>query len=335
MNENQQPFVLTLGAGSAGKRHARNFANLGCKVWAFDPRQDRITEAKEQAIIERGFTRLDEALEAGDYSGIAIASPPRFHAEHIQLARERALPVLCEKPLALAETETRALTPHLDHVLLTYTYRWWPPVIDLRKRIEQGAIGKPLSARFLMSAHLEDWHPWERYQDFFMACASDGGGALLDESHFIDLLLWIFGRPEWVWGDVAHVSTLEIETDDCVELIAGYSNGLRANLHLDLVGRPHAREIVVTGERGTLAWSYEENALRWGREPTGNWERTSYSCERNDMFIGAAREFVAMMKGSGDRPSCTIADGAAALKIADAARQSAREGKRISLNWQV
>jgi predicted dehydrogenase len=41
-----------------------------------------------------------------------------------------------------------------------------------------------------MSAHLADWHPWERYQDFFMAQAALGGGALLDESHFLDLMLW-------------------------------------------------------------------------------------------------------------------------------------------------
>ena len=58
---------------------------------------------------------------------------------------------------------------------------------------EANAVGGLRHARFVMSAHLADWHPWERYQDFFMASRDQGGGALLDESHFIDLMLWFFG----------------------------------------------------------------------------------------------------------------------------------------------
>ena len=59
------PHILILGAGSAGKRHARNLRALGCRVSAFDPRED-------------------------------IASPPVFHVDQVLAiaARQRALDAL-------------------------------------------------------------------------------------------------------------------------------------------------------------------------------------------------------------------------------------------------
>ena len=35
---NSKRHILVLGAGSAGKQHARNFRELGCQVSVFDPR---------------------------------------------------------------------------------------------------------------------------------------------------------------------------------------------------------------------------------------------------------------------------------------------------------
>ncbi len=87
----------------------------------------------------------------------------------------------------LAQVAARASVP----VLMGYTWRWWPPLIDVRRQLADGAIGTVRHVQFHMSAHLADWHPWERYQDFFMARRELGGGALLDESHWIDLMLWL------------------------------------------------------------------------------------------------------------------------------------------------
>ena len=73
-----------------------------------------------------------------------------------------------------------------------------------------------------MSAHLADWHPWEQYQDFFMAKKNLGGGALLDESHWIDLMVWFFGLPQSIIGKVEKISDLDIETDDNVDFLSLY-----------------------------------------------------------------------------------------------------------------
>lgn len=325
---------MVLGAGSVGRRHLRNLAALGARVSAMDPRGDRLDEAASEVALIARHTSSDAAFASDGIDGIVIASPPNFHVEQSIAALARGLPVLLEKPvspdLASAERLESAVQAARAPLLLGYSYRWWPPLREVKKLLEDGAIGRPLHARFVMSAHLADWHPWERYQDFFMASRELGGGALLDESHFTDLMLWFFGTPSSVSARVEKLSDLEIETDDNVDAIVAYDSGLRASIHLDLFGRPHEKYISITGTEGTLYWSFDPNRVRIGTEAGQTWEDRTYRFERNDMFVGTAREFLDVVRG-GAEPSCTIADGVAVLRVIEAMRSSSETGVTVKL----
>ncbi len=328
--------ILVVGAGSVGKRHLCNFAALGCDVSAMDPRQDRLIEAAGQVSLLKKYTSLEEALNAkAHYDGVVIASPPKFHVEQCIETVRKGLPVLLEKPVCVYYDETRKLMDALSAIpqqklLLGYTYRWWPPLAEFRNRINASEIGKPLHARFIMSAHLADWHPWEKYQDFFMAKKELGGGALLDESHFLDLMIWFFGMPKNIFAKVEHISSLEIETDDNVDVIAVYDNSLRVTIHLDLYGRPHEKYISVTGEKGTLRWSFEPNCIQQSSKIEHEWDSTSFEYERNDMFVNVAKEFIELLKGR-SAISCTLKDGINVLTIIEACRQSSQSGRVVTL----
>ena len=88
-----------------------------------------------------------------------------------------------------------------------------------------------------------------------------GGGALLDESHWIDLALWLFGMPLSVYARIEKISDLEIDTDDNVDMILEFFGGLRATLHLDLFGRPHEKSIRFIGEEGSCLWTESPNRV--------------------------------------------------------------------------
>src|SRR5439155_5435562 len=137
--------------------------------------------------LEKGFAALDDALAGAEFDGAVVATPTALHVEQALALVRRGMPLLLEKPVAPHFDDASRLRDEVDEtgvpVLLGYTYRWWPAFVELRCRLRAGAIGTVRHARFVMSAHLEDWHPWERYQDFFMSSAELGGGALLDESH--------------------------------------------------------------------------------------------------------------------------------------------------------
>ena len=326
--------VLVIGAGSVGKRHLQNLASLGCRLSAMDPRSERLDEAGNLLELEHSFSSMEE-IEAywPEIDGVVICSPPTFHVDQAIKAISCGAAVLLEKPvsnlLSEAERLADALEQYSGTLLLGYTYRWWKPLVDFRQRIKE--VGKPLHAAFVMSAHLADWHPWERYQDFFMASRDLGGGALLDESHFLDLMLWFFGMPEQIYGCSEKLSALEIDTDDNVDLIARYPDGLRVSIHLDLYGRPHKKYITVAGEKGTLEWSFEPNRVRFGNTADGEWDETLYAQERNDMFIEVAKEFLEVIDGEATL-TCRLDEGLDVLRMIEAVRKSTEERREVALD---
>ena len=329
-----QKHILIVGSGSVGKRHARNLSMLGCSISGVDPREDRRRELSEAVNAVNTYATLDEALAAEAFDGAVIASPPKYHVDQACTALTRGLPVLLEKPVAPDLESALALRRVVEStgapLLLGYTWRWWEPLQYVRELLQRKTVGQLLSAGFIMSAHLADWHPWESYRDFFMSSKELGGGALLDESHWIDVMLWFFGRPRQLFARIDKISSLDIETDDNVDIMVEYTDGLRVTLHLDLYGRPHEKSIRLVGEEGTIYWTTEPSQIALSKTMEKKWDVTEYSCERNDMFVQLAKDFLEMLRGTPVN-NCTIDDGVAVLEIIEAVRQSSREQRMIAL----
>jgi predicted dehydrogenase len=324
---------MIVGTGSVGKRHARNFSTLGFKISGVDPRADRCAELAQEVAGATAYLNIEQAIAASRFDGAVVCSPPNAHVAQTRVCLEAGLPVLLEKPVSPDLAEARGLSEfqrmQSRPVLLGYTWRWWPPLIRMRELLRLASIGALRHVRFVMSANLADWHPWERYQDFFMARRDQGGGALLDESHWIDLACWLFGEPETVTAHVEKISDLEIDTDDNVDLQLRYTGNLRVTLHLDLFGRPHEKSITFVGEQGTLRWTADPNEIAIGRGISG-WERLeTFTCERNDMFLEIAKEFARVIDGA--TPSCTLNDGLRVLQIVQAARIGHAERRSVDL----
>jgi predicted dehydrogenase len=326
--------VLVIGTGSVGKRHAANLASLGCRISGVDPRPDRLAELSARVPLAGGFATVDDALLHGGFDAAVVASPPAAHVEQASACLRQGLPILLEKPVApdlasaltLDALATRAAVP----VLLGYTFRWWDPVRRLKTCLDEKRAGRVLRVSMIMAAHLADWHPWERYQDFFMARAALGGGALLDESHFLDLMLWLFEWPTDLSATVERLSPLEIDTDDNVDVSLALPSGSRVAIHLDLYSRPHERSITVYGDAGTIEWNNEANHVRVFESARGTWDATPFTCERNDMFVAEARHFLGMIQGA-EAPLCTLADGCRVLQLVEAIRDSARRKSTVTV----
>lgn len=327
------PHVLVIGCGSVGKRHAANLHALGCTISGVDPRADRLAELADRVPVTHTFVSTEAAVDRlGGVDAVVVASPPSLHVAQALPWIDRGVPVLLEKPVSpdlvsartLRDAERRTGTP----VMLGYSFRWWPPVQHLGALVARGEAGRVLRVSMVLAAHLADWHPWERYQDFFMADARLGGGALLDESHFLDLLVWMFGWPLDLMATIDRLSALEITTDDNVEINLRMRSGARAVLHLDLYSRPHQREITVCGDAGTIHWDNERNVVELHRAGAAC-EPTAFNCERNEMFVAESRSFLEVIGGA--PPPCTLLDGLRVLQLVEAVRASAAEGRLVAV----
>ena len=61
-----------------------------------------------------------------------------------------------------------------------------------------------------------------------------------------------------------------------------------------------------------------------------DWEIEESDYDRNDMFVGVAREFLSLLTGHSNQ-TCTIEDGVKVLNLIEAARASSSEEKVIEL----
>ena len=327
--------ILIVGTGSAGKRHANNLSSLHCEISCMDPRQDRLDDISAEKINLRTlFTSVEEAFASGErFDGVVVASPPSFHVDQCISALRQSVPVLLEKPVSPDLTSALKLQTAVKEtsvpLLLGYTWRWWPPLQKVKQLVDEQVVGQLKFVKFTMAAHLADWHPWERYQDFFMSSKTLGGGAILDESHWLDLMLWFFGNPERLFAKIEKISDLQIETDDNVDMLVFYKNDMRVSLHLDLYARPHEKSIQFVGEDGTLVW--EPNLIKIGKKMDPEWEVEEFNYDRNDMFVGVAQEFLSIIGGD-NTPTCKIDDGIRVLELIESARRSSSTEKVIQLH---
>ncbi|NBO22399.1 gfo/Idh/MocA family oxidoreductase, partial [bacterium] len=223
---------------------------MGFDCTVVEPSEVKRAIAKNRGYIS--FKSLNDIQLKSEHSVAFVCTPPAYHIEQTIWALEREMRVFLEKPIGIGLKECRKLLSY-DHskIFVGYTYRWNLQFIALRQTIETGQIGTPYFANFSMGMHLEDWHPQENYREFFMSKKSLGGGALLDESHFIDLALALFGIPNKILGTVSKISELEIDSDDYVNIEMQY-NSLIANITMNLFKRPHESKIEVYGTKGSI-----------------------------------------------------------------------------------
>lgn len=134
--------ILVVGSGSVGKRHARNFSALGCKISCVDPRLDRLDDLRKETLVVEAYETLEAALSSHHhFDGVAICSPPNAHVSQSIAAIAAGIPVLLEKPVSTdVESARRLEVVALESgvpLLLGYTWRWWMPLRRVRELLEK------------------------------------------------------------------------------------------------------------------------------------------------------------------------------------------------------
>lgn len=254
---------LVCGLGSIGKRHLENLERLGvpCEdILIFRTGKGAKSFGDEVLTAHKDrhpvFFDLDEALREKPIATI-ISSPTAFHVPFALKAAKANSHIFIEKPLSsslegvdelIQEVEKRQLNAYV-----AYNFRFHPLLIQVKKWIESGAIGKIISARAEMSGRVTDWHPWEDFKTSYASRKDLGGGAILSLSHVIDYLYWIFGKPQAILAAAGNLGGLGIDVDDVAECIFKFSNPeIIVSFHLDFLKRPGAHFLEILGTQGSI-----------------------------------------------------------------------------------
>ena len=296
--------VAIVGAGRMGQAHASAWARNDIPVlWAVSPRRrPELTDAPDA----RWATSLGEALEDPAVTIVSICTPTPSHAELAIEALEAGRSVLLEKPIALtvedallvAEAASRAR----GTLMVAHVVRFFPGYASLAQRVASGSVGRVRAVRASRISDAPVGYDW-------LADEERSGGMLVDFAiHDIDQANALLGRAIAVTSVRLAGGGFGAPVATTIEYEGGGVAQLLSVSDLPL-GQPFQSSLEVVGDGGVDA----------------------AAPEAADAFAAQARYFVECIE-SGVAPSrAPVAAAVEALRVALAARESARTGRRVVL----
>lgn len=195
-----------VGYGRIGKRYAEIIqANPSCdlvSVIDIKPKED--AGFHHEGIPY--FNNLEEFISAKIPCDVAVVSTPNgYHFKMAKTVLENGFHAVVEKPVALASAEVDELikvsVSHGKHLFSVMQNRYSPPSVWLKEVIEQNILGEI----FMVQVNCF-WNRDERYytpDSWHGASDLDGGTLFTQFSHFLDIMLWLFGEISNISGKFA------------------------------------------------------------------------------------------------------------------------------------
>lgn len=327
--------VLVVGLGSIGQRHLRLAREL---LPHADIRVLRHQECDSTPEYADGcFSRIEQALDFAPQIAV-IASPATFHLDMARSLARAGVHLLVEKPLAASLDGIPLLLESCRAqglVLLTgYNLRFLPSLQRFRRELKESRIGRVLSVRCEIGQYLPSWRPDADYRQGVSARRELGGGALLELSHELDYLRWIFGEVDWVKATLSRQSGLKIDVEDTAHLILGFvpeDDGRRliGALNMDFIRHDAVRLCVAIGEDGSLRWNGLTGVVEHLEAGSKEWrEIFRHPHQRDESYQAEWQHFLACVKGQ-SAPLVSGEDGLRVMQIIEAARQASESGGQV------
>lgn len=249
-----------------GKRRIRNLNALGeYMIAGYDTRSDRLKECKDLYNIKI-YESFDFALKDFIPDVFIISTPPDTHMHYAFIAFKLEVDCFIEASVVDAP-KIKILSELLKEselvIVPSCTMRYFPGPKIIRQLLKKNTIGKVLNINYHVGQNLNDWHPWEEIEEYYVSNPKTSATREIVPFE----LTWlneIFGKPQPINCFKAKVSSLSVNYDDIFHINLFYQQGLTLNLTIDVISQPRAvREMRILGERGQIYFNGEKNLVKY------------------------------------------------------------------------
>ena len=349
--------VKVIGAGSIGNHLAHGCRTLGMDVTIVDLSSDALHRTRD-VIYPTRYGAWEEKIrlstptevEGENFDVVIVGTPPATHLA-IATSEMKANPpklLLIEKPLShpdaaavrkFRETAGNSAT----RVLVGYNQRLktnTTAFLDAAASLELGALTG------LTSHMLESWdgilraHFWMTSEkDSYLAFTDQGGGALLEHSHALNLFLYFAaelgqGGVTDVEADMEWVSheTGRYDRDTKLQLTLG--SGLMGEVRQDLHTWPAKKEAVAVFEKGSLVWSMGDESDSVTHRDAGGAEIRvwNFPKTRPDDFIGELQHLQDLLNDPSLSSPLDLQNSLDVMDVIFSALESSSSGARVPLS---
>lgn len=337
-------FALA-GCGRISKNHIETLAELekegrGKLVACCDPIAERACAVAETTGCQP-FPSIESMLDAIPCDILSICTPSGLHPAHVETAARSGRHVLSEKPAGTSLASVDRAIDACDRQGVRYFVvkqnRFNKTIVLLRRALEAGRFGR----LYLLASNVF----WTRPQNYYDQAKWRGtwefdGGALSNQaSHYVDLMQWMGGAVESVQAFTATLAR-NIEAEDTIVVNLKYRSGALGSINVTNLTYPKNLEgsITLLGERGTVRiggvalnkieqWQFDAPHPMDDEVEEANTNPTSVYGFGHLPFY---RHVVDVLDGKAE-PLLTGREGRKTVEIIEAAYESARCGKSVSL----
>lgn len=331
--------VLIVGLGSIGRRHISIINNTFPDINIVLLRHKNCSEKEYKSLnISQCVTTLSGALKANPQAAI-IANPASKHVEVAKKLASNGIDILVEKPISSNSKDAKELIEVCDKnnaiLMVGYNLRFLPSLIHFKQCINLNLIGEVYSVRSEIGQYLPSWRPKFDYRHGVSAKKSLGGGVLLELSHEIDYLKWIFGPIVWIKSHTSRQSNLDIDVDDSASIILAFKGEndkeIVSSLNMDFIRHDATRKCYAIGEKGTLYWNGITGRVKLFSGSSNCWaEIFNSSPERNYTYSEEIKSFFFSVE-SKISPSITGKDALGTVLAVEAIERSSCTNSKVRL----
>ena len=248
--------LALVGCGRISKRHIEAVqATDGIDIVAVCD----VDETKAKTVAERlSVPYFTNYKQLKDVDIVAVMTPSGMHPRHvIELAEHTHIPyIVCEKPISLTQREVYEMFDRVEKtgkkLLPVYQNRYNPLIVFLKNLIESKKLG--MIHQFVCNIF------WNRNDEYFKidwhgTKAYDGGVFYTQASHYVDMILFLFGKIKNAYGVGGSMRNFEVH--DSISAICELQNGTvgALNATVSVYRTNYLTELTVIGEKGTVRLS--------------------------------------------------------------------------------
>lgn len=334
--------VGIIGTGAIAAKHAQAYKNIGYQVIACTDRTPDRGQKFATAWGAEFVASPEELCRHPRVDFVDVCTFPAYRLEAVEFCARSGKHILVQKPMAVdLETAARMIAVARGAGIqlgVVSQHRFDDSTLFLKRAIAEKRLGTIIQA--------DAYVKWYRSSAYYArpikgSWAVEGGGALISQAiHQADLLLYLIGAVDQVFGYWQLGALHKIESEDCVSAVIRYASGATGVIQASTAlwpGYPERIEIhgtrgsaIVTGDQLT-AWDVRDD---FG-EPAPLAQKAASGA--SDPMAISLTPFERQLSDFGDgvkagsRPACSGEDGYRALQLVRSIYDSCTEGRKVDV----
>ena len=241
--------ALIIGFGSAGKRHYKILKKIKKikQIFIFSKRKNK----------KKKFINTVNEIKKLNPDYVIIANETHQHLKFLKYCEKnfKKKIILVEKPLFHKYIKFKIKN---NKVFVAYNLRENLILKFIKSNIN-------LNDAFYVSSevlsYLPDWRKSDDYTKNYSASRKKGGGVLLDLSHEIDYLIWLFKKLSFKTSLIKKISPLKINSEDFAFVSGIVSNKTLFTLKMSYFHKKSKRNLYIASKNYHLKVDFLKNEI--------------------------------------------------------------------------